>query len=323
MARRKHDDPDRTADLIARAMQLEEEDAKAADAVGFMARALVQATMPHRRTDADRFVRRNGGYTLSMVAMQEDTGLPFGAMPRHLMQWIVTEAKRTGERRLVLGATLTEFLRKLGHGKQGGPRSPAARVREQTTRLLSCGVTAAYRSETRDEFGQFTIAERADLWWAPVTKRPGEADEPTRLWCSTLTLSRDFFAEIHDHGVPVDLRVLQDPAIRQSPLAIDLYAWLTHRFYTLSRPTVVPWESLRAQFGGSYADTPHGRRNFKAELLRRAGQVVALYPAAKVRPTEDGLELRPSPTHVPRTQPRRKPMPPAPPMPDGGGWGLT
>ena len=49
MARRKRDDPDRTADLIARAMQLEEEDAKAADAVGFMARALVQATMPYRR----------------------------------------------------------------------------------------------------------------------------------------------------------------------------------------------------------------------------------------------------------------------------------
>ena len=320
MARRK-DDPDRTADLIARAIQLEEEDAKAAGAVGFMARALVQATMPHRRTDAGRFVRRNGGYTLSMVAMQEDTGLPFGAMPRHLMQWIVTEAKRTGERRLVLGATLTEFLRKLGHGKQGGPRSPAARVKDQTDRLLSCGVAASYRDDTREQRAQFVLVDGADLWWTPVRDRPADAAERTRLWCSTLVLSERFFREIHDHGVPVDLRVLQDPAIRQSPLAIDLYAWLTHRFYTLSQPTIVPWESLRAQFGGSYADTPQGRRDFRRELLRRVRDVLALYPEANVQEAPDGLELRPSPTHVPPTAPRRT-LPSAPPMPDGDGWGL-
>ena len=296
-------DNDRTSDLIARAMELEAEDARAAGAVGFMARALVQATMPHRRTEALRHVRRNGGYTLSMTAMQPGTGLPWGAMSRHLMQWIVTEAKRTGERELVLGATLTAFLRKLEMSTEGGPRSPAARVKDHTERLLSCGVAAALRTETRARREQFTLVDRADLWWTPEVDRSGE--ERTRLWCSTLRLSERFHEEIRDHGVPVDLRVLRDPSIRQSPLALDVYAWLTHRMYTLSRPTLVPWSALRAQFGSSYADTPRGARDFRRELLRRVRDVLALYPAAAVVQQPDGLELRPSPTHVPPTAPRR------------------
>ena len=236
------------------------------------------------------------------------------------MQWIATEAMRTGERRLVLGETLTEFLRKLGHGDQGGPRSPALRVKDQTERLLSCGVAAAYRSETHAQSAQFVLVDESDLWWTPVRDRPQGAAERTRLWCSTITLSERFYGEIHNHGVPVDLRVLQDKAIRQSPLALDVYAWLTHRFYSLSRPTVVPWASLRAQFGGDYADTPQGRRNFRRELLRRVGQVRVLYPAANVSEVADGLELRPSPTHVPPTAPCRRPMPPPPPL--RGDWGL-
>ena len=299
----KKGDTSRTDDLIARAMELENEDARAAGAVGFMARALVQATMPHRRTEARQHVRRNGAYTLAMTAMDEDAGLPFGAMPRHLMAWLVTEAKRTGSRELVLGATLTEFLRKLGHGDQGGPRSPAARVKDQTERLLSCGVSAALRTDTRAQRERFVLVDRSDLWWTPVTERDGE--ERTRLWCSTLTLSERFYAEIRDHAVPVDLRVLRDPSIRQSPMGLDVYAWLTHRMYTLSRPTLVPWAALRAQFGSSYPDTALGLRNFRRELLRRVRDVLALYPAAAVVQQPDGLELRPSPTHVPPTAPRR------------------
>lgn len=249
-------------------------------------------------------------------------------MPRHLMQWIVTEAMRTGERRLVLGEKLTEFMRKLGRGKQGSPRSPALRVKDQTDRLLSCGVAAAYRSDTHEQRAQFVLVDESDLWWAPVRDRPEATAERTRLWCSTITRSERSYGEIHDHGVPVDLRVLQDEAIRQSPLALDVYAWLTHRMHILSQPTVVPWASLRAQLWVSYADTALGRRDSKAGLLRRVGQVRVLYPAANVSEVADGLELRPSPTYVPPTAPRRKRMPPPSPPPrrlgspvaPAGGW---
>ena len=298
-----NDNDQRTDDLIARALEIEAEDARAAGAVGFMARALVQATMPHRRVDGIQHVRRNGAYTLSMTAVQQGIGLPFGVWPRHFLQWIVTEAKRTGERTLVLGETRTEFLRKVGYGKQGGPRSPAARMRDQTERLLGCALAASYRTDTQSQLAQFLLVDDADLWWTPVERRPVERDA---LWCSTLTLSERFWGEIRDHGVPVDLRILRDPSIRQSPLAIDVYAWLTHRMYTVREPVVVPWRALKHQFGGSYPDSALGLRNFRRELLRRVKDVIVLYPAAAVVQQDDGLELRPSPTSVAPTSPRRR-----------------
>jgi hypothetical protein len=39
---------------------LDQEDAYAAGEVGFLARALVQATLPHRDPKTNEFVRRNG-----------------------------------------------------------------------------------------------------------------------------------------------------------------------------------------------------------------------------------------------------------------------
>lgn len=302
---KKAHDTDRTADLIARAMELESEDAKAAGAIGFVARGLVMATMPHRRLAGLQHVRQNGAHTLAMTAVQPGIGLPWGAMARLLTMWIVTEAKRTGSRELVLGSSLSEFLRKIGYGDQGGPRSPAARVRDQLERLLSCAIAAALVTETRSRREQFVLADVADLWWTPVRDRPEGAEERAVSWRSTMTLSERFYGEVRDHGVPVDLRVLHDQKIRQSPLAIDVYCWLTHRMYTLSRPTLVPWSALRMQFGSSYPDTPQGHRNFRRELLRRVDDVVTLYPAANVVHQPDGLELRPSPPHVPQTVPRR------------------
>ena len=70
-------------------LAIEIEDAQEAGALGFMARALVQATMPHKAPKEDaRFVRTNGAFRQEMVALQSDIGLPYGTIPRLLMSWI-------------------------------------------------------------------------------------------------------------------------------------------------------------------------------------------------------------------------------------------
>jgi hypothetical protein len=46
--------------------------------------------------------------------------------------------------------------------------------------------------------------------------------------------------------VPLDLRVLR--ALR-SPFEIDIYVWLTWRFFRLRRPVKIPWDSLQLEFG--------------------------------------------------------------------------
>ena len=50
------------------------------------------------------------------------------------------------------------------------------------------------------------------------------------------------------------MRVLR--ALKRSPLALDLYTWLTYKAYVVSRsgvPQTVPWSGLMAQMGADYA----------------------------------------------------------------------
>jgi Plasmid encoded RepA protein len=96
--------------LIAYSLAIETESAQEAGAIGYMARALVQATMPHKRTEALFFERTNGNFTLAMSANAK-VGLPYGTIPRLLVAWLTGEAVRTKERTLVLGPSLTAFMR--------------------------------------------------------------------------------------------------------------------------------------------------------------------------------------------------------------------
>lgn len=67
--------------LITDALAIEAQDAREAGALGYMARALVQATMPHSRPDTHEFERRNGAFTLITIAPSR-IGLPYGVVPR-------------------------------------------------------------------------------------------------------------------------------------------------------------------------------------------------------------------------------------------------
>ena len=100
MARRKPGDA--IEKLIADTMAMEAEAAQEAGALGFMARALVQATLPHKKVTGPEFTRRNGAYTLTLLAPSH-IGLPYGIVPRILLAWMTTEAVRTQSRELVLG----------------------------------------------------------------------------------------------------------------------------------------------------------------------------------------------------------------------------
>lgn len=88
-------------------------------------------------------------------------------------------------------------------------------------------------------------------------------------------------------------------ALGQSPLALDIYVWLTHRMSYLSRRTIIPWISLQGQFGSNYAADEQGMRDFKRAFLRELKQVLVVYPEAKVSDSASGLVMHPSPPHVP------------------------
>ena len=81
---------------------------------GFMARTMALCSLPRSNPgNRKEYVRRNGPYTLVMTAGFENK-LPYGNLPRLLMAWISTEATTTQSRILILGDSLSEFMRSLG-----------------------------------------------------------------------------------------------------------------------------------------------------------------------------------------------------------------
>jgi len=56
--------------------------------------------------------------------------------------------------------------------------------------------------------------------------------------------------------------------LKKSPLALDVYCWLTYRLCYLKTKTEVPWPALRGQFGARYPDTQRGLINFKFNFLK-------------------------------------------------------
>ena len=89
---------------------------------GFMARTMALCSLP-RTNPGNRlqYKRQNGPFTLYMVAGGGNK-LPFGNFPRLLLAWVSTEAVRTQSRELVLGRSLSEFMRALGVYSSSGGR---------------------------------------------------------------------------------------------------------------------------------------------------------------------------------------------------------
>jgi Plasmid encoded RepA protein len=86
----------------------------------FMARQLVQCTLPHSNPgNVPLWKRSSGNTTLAIqpgidIDTEKSIGYPYGTFPRLLLFWMVTEAVQTKTRRLVLGRSLAGFMRQLG-----------------------------------------------------------------------------------------------------------------------------------------------------------------------------------------------------------------
>ena len=86
--------------------------ASEADAdLGFMARMLALCSLPRTNPgDKLQYVRRNGPFTLYMT-VSGSAKLPYGNSARLLLAWVCTEAVRTQNRELILGDSLSAFMR--------------------------------------------------------------------------------------------------------------------------------------------------------------------------------------------------------------------
>lgn len=277
--------------FITEALAIEARDAKEAGALGYMGRAFVQATMPHSKVNGNEFIRKNGNFTLTMLAPSE-TGLPFGSVPRLLLAWIATEAVRTKSKELILGRSLSDFMTQLSLVPTGGRWGSITRLKDQMMRLFSTHISCTYDSGEQWAIKNVTPVSQSNLWWDP--KNP---NQPT-LFESALILGDEFFNEIINFPIPIDMDALK--ALKRSPMALDIYCWLTYRMSYLNRRVEIPWSVLQVQFGANYASDSQGVRNFKRHFLQELTKVNCIYSAADVENGSYGLILKPSQTHIPK-----------------------
>lgn len=264
----------------------------------FMARALVQATLPHSDPGAvPIWGRTNGLLTLTIKPDWEfdkknnqprSIGIPYGTIPRLLLFWITTEAVRTKSRRLELGSSLSEFMSELGLQPTGGRWGSITRLREQMKRLFRAKISFDIHrvdNEKGSEKGQawldMQVAPKAELWWNH------HQPDQLSLWKSWIELGDSFFEAICSSPVPVDLRALR--AIKNSSMALDLYAWMNYRTFTLgsSKEQFIPWHSLEKQLGADYTDTDNFRKKAKSAIKK----VTTVSPGIHVEFANGGLIL--------------------------------
>ena len=282
--------PERGQKLLVAAHGLHEVGTVEAGELGFTARLLAQTTLPHSDPGDVRAYERSNGAVRLYVQPGPDKGVPYGAYPRLLLAWITTEAVRTKSRRLVLGESLSGFMYQIGLTPSGGRWGTITRLRDQMERLLAARIVAVYEDATVTHRESMEVAQGTTLWWDP--KKP----EQTALWESSLTLTERFYSEIVRYPVPIDMRVLR--AIKQSPLALDLYAWLTYRVSRLNRPLALSWAQLHDQFGADYAE-PKG---FAREARKHLRRLRLLWPELEFETPRGRLVLLPSEPHVPRVE---------------------
>ena len=236
--------------------------------LGFMARTMALCSLPRTNPgNQHQYKRQNGPYMLGMTAGLNNK-LPYGNLPRLILAWVSTEAVRTQSRDLVLGKSLSGFMRKLGmEDRSGSPRGDRTRLRNQMKRLFGCSVSLIYEDEHGEARVSSLVADRAAFWWNE--RKP---DEPV-LWNSTIRLGEDLFNEIISHPVPLDMNTLK--ALKRSPLGLDLYLWLVYRTFPLRAPLRLSWRQVYRQFG-AYPDKASDHRtvqDFRRKVLRELKKI--------------------------------------------------
>jgi hypothetical protein len=267
--------------------------AAAEEGISFHYVPLIQCSFPHADPGESRtFSRRNGWLELTLGTTRPETGLPYGVPARLLTIYCASEAVRTKSPEIFLGNSVHDFLRRLDVPITRGDRGSLRVYANQLLKLIHCTLTID--ENIRDSTGrtglhirQALFAEEARLWWDHETRGVGQG--------SSLVLSSVLFHSILDRSAPLSTNAIKQ--LRKSPMDLDVYAWLVHRLFNLSKPSTVTWSQLSDQFGHGYAELRRFRRFFTESLKR----VQAVYPEAKLKVADAGVVLLPSRPHLART----------------------
>lgn len=240
---------------------------------GFISKIASQVSLPYRRPKTKEITRRNGTLTVTFSAGGVDC-LPYGKYPRLFEAWACTMVKTNNPcfdpntNTLELGRSFRDFLELL-EVKVGG--TSFRNIKPQFERLFRCTYSIVNLTESKSSGVNFVVAEEFNIDWLNP-QLPPQRGKTAYNW---VRLSRGYVEMLRDRPVPIDLSIM---AKLGKPMAIDIYAWITRRFYSLSEVTHIKWEQLYQQFGSGTKEL----RKFKQTFKEALEEVIAVYPCRVV-----------------------------------------
>lgn len=282
--------------LVDRAEEIRLQSVFDRDEMGFSTRMFVQCNLPHSDPgdDLQVWTRENGNVCLSIQPKRyrignelKCIGYPYGNIPRLILFYVCTQSIQTKNKIISLDKTLSAFMQNIDLDVTGGRWGTINRFKDQFRRLFTASIdfTGDFENVTIDKSA--AIASKVQLWWN--THDPNQAS----LFDSYIELTEEFYNEIMTYPIPVDMGIVS--AIKQSPLALDLYTWLTHRIVSITKPTRVPWKLLALQLGADYQRL----NNFSASAKEALRKICALWPNLKIEESRGGIILKPGTPSVP------------------------
>jgi hypothetical protein len=270
--------------------------------MAFISRILVQAFFPHSDPKKPGWIRKNGDFTLTLKSgfeVSEDGnpkffGLPYGTVPRLMLAWLNSEVihnlndeKNTQPHIIYLGKSLSDFLEKIGIGRTGGKTGGITRFKKQAEKLfhaeISVNCPGTYAGQKGIAKSDIKISDGQFFFWD--TRNP----EQQSLFNNYIKLSDPFYQLLINTPVPMDWRVLK--VIKQSPMALDLYMWLTHRMSYLNKHVAIKWETLQQQLGGDVEDI----HKFRQQVRQHLKKISTIWRGLKMDASKpDALHLYPT-----------------------------
>jgi len=276
------------------------ESAELTNSIGYASKFLIQTTFPHSDPGKiESIVKINGreavsirsGFVLDQNGNKEIVGLPFGSLPRLILVWLSSEAVKTQSREIHLGKNMKDFMLKIGMDFfTGGKNGTITRTKEQMLRLFLSSFYVYKDKKTNQITEQFAsnfqIAKNSNLWW------DNDTDSLTQ---GMVLLDEDFFTKATETIVPIDIRVIK--LLKKSPMALDLYCWLTYRFSYLNKETSIPWKGLINQFGTGYNNSSEGVRGFRRKVEQALRKINTVWEI-NIECDNTYLTLKPTSPHI-------------------------
>lgn len=258
--------------------------------IGWATPHLTRMTLPYRKVNTNQIIVRNGNQTMYVTAAGD--GLPYGKYPRLLLLWLTEQVRKNYARysdndprqlQIDLGSSLRSFMSEIGVTISG---KSASQLIDQIRRLSHTTFLIEEHGRQRDGTNfhrqqSAMVSNRLEMYW---TKQDTSAKQTTdSLLRSVIQLSPDFFSLLRDRDFPYDKRILKH--VQSSPMAIDIYLWLTQHGYANRKFLSLNWEDVMAQFGTAYNGheiSPADRRNFRLKFDKALAKVREVYPEIRV-----------------------------------------